>query len=153
MSTESCLIEQPVVTTFELVIFHLDNASGVIALVGEQTPRIAADRWLIQDPDTPLTRALRDLEETGAIAEVTGKWLEFDLSGPGARTLLAHTLNVDEVFEKRSVARVTLFDCPAVLRKAGDHFCICVERSYRDALLEAVALIARCRAADTGSAA
>lgn len=98
--------------------------------------RIAADRWLVIGSPAA---AVADFATNAAFAitDVTGKWREFHLTGPSARSLLATCIDVDELFAGRDCARTALFDCPAMLRKLDDAYSIWIERSYLHAFITA----------------
>jgi sarcosine oxidase gamma subunit len=90
----------------------------------------APGRWLVPssalDPNTLLAAAAGCC----ATVDVTGKWQAFVVTGDGASRLLASTLAVDAALEARDCAAVTLFDCPAILARAGDGYLVWVQSSY-----------------------
>ena len=117
----------------ELVAFRPSAELPAEVPGGAEVLKIAADRWLIIGPRPAAAAA----SSTFALINVTGKWREFRLAGPGARKLLANCVNVEELLADRVCARTTLFDCPAVLRKQDDGYSIWIERSYLHAFLTA----------------
>ena len=90
---------------------------------------IAPGRWLWLDPDPEEANAAA---ATGAyVVDVAGKWTAFTCGGTHARRALSTVIDVDSVLEARGCAAVALFDCPAVLARAGDDgFIVCVQSSY-----------------------
>ena len=94
----------------------------------------APARWLVPAPHADI-EAVVDAAvqaEAGVIVDVEGKWIEFELTGPGASRVLAATLDVEGALEGRECAAVTLFECPAILARAPQGFAIWLHRSYED---------------------
>src|SRR4029434_11162257 len=90
---------------------------------------IAPRRWLCINANADdITKAV----DVGAhIVDVEGKWAAYGCGGPAARRALAAAVDVDAVLEARDCASLPLFDCPAVLARAGrDAFIVCVQSSY-----------------------
>ena len=145
------LLIQPPAQTFELVAFH---SSGLESSPGAgwplepgricrradgrvETLYFAPGRWLICDPQDTVLAALRGAPG-GALVEVTGKWLEYQLTGTGAARLLASTLDIHAVLADRDCGRVFLFDCPGIVVRSGEGFSIFVQRSHGHALASAI---------------
>lgn len=92
----------------------------------------APGRVLAPDPSST-TEALLDAAATqgvGTTIDVTGKWANYIIAGSGAARLLACTIELSAVLEKRACAAVTLFDCPAVIAPAHEGFEIWLQASY-----------------------
>lgn len=92
----------------------------------------APGRWLAPAPG-PDEQAMLEAAVTagaGALIDATGKWSAFELSGPGAASLLAFTLDVASVLAARECAAVTLFDCPAIVVRSASGYRVWVQSSY-----------------------
>ena len=100
----------------------------------------APARWLVPAPHQDIVAVLEAAVHAGAGAavDVEGKWQALDLTGPGARRLLATTIDVEAVLDGRDCAAVTLFDCPAVLALAPGGFAIWLRASYAAHFLSVV---------------
>ena len=100
----------------------------------------APARWLAPAPQADVTALLEMAIRAGAgaVVDVAGKWQVLELLGPGATRLLASTVDVEAVLERRECAAVTLFDCPAVLARLPDGFVVWVKASYAADFVAAV---------------
>jgi len=92
----------------------------------------APARWLVPAPHADIEAVVDAAVQAGAgvIVDVDGKWVELELTGPGATRALATTLDVDATLEGRECAAVTLFECPAILTRGPRGFAIWLQRSY-----------------------
>ena len=111
------------------------TAPGGVRRDALQRPELlhfAPDRWLALDPAAEVTALLGVAVDAGAgvLVDVTGKWEEWVIAGPGAARLLASAIAVESVLERRGCAAVTLFDCPAVLARQNEDFVLWVQSSY-----------------------
>jgi len=97
----------------------------------------APRRWLVIEPDAETADHIDGYVSAGiaACVDVTGKWRELNVSGPGAAYLLARTIDVECVLHERGCAAVTLFDCPAIIITTADGFLIWVHASYEAGLM------------------
>lgn len=92
----------------------------------------APGRWLVPEPSVE-TRAMLNkaaLAGLGMIVEVTGKYDQLSITGPGATRLLACGIDIEAILQARECAALTLFDCPAVLARAPEGYAIWVQSSY-----------------------
>jgi hypothetical protein len=100
----------------------------------------APGRVLAPDPSAA-TEGLLDAAAShgaGSRIDVTGKWKHYIILGPSAARLLACSIELGAVLEKRDCAAVTLFDCPAIVARCRAGFDIWVQSSYaRDFLATA----------------
>ncbi len=97
----------------------------------------APGRWLMPDPQPQL---LAQLQRQGVttLYDVEGKWRRCVLVGPAAARALGASISVESVLAGRECAAVTLFDCPAVLRRAGGEFELWTLSSYLEAFKRAL---------------
>jgi sarcosine oxidase gamma subunit len=83
--------------------------------------------WLGLDAEE-VSRAVGDRAH---VVDVEGKWAVFRCEDSVARQALSSVVDIDTVLEPRACATLTLFDCPAVLLRAGgEGYVICVHSSY-----------------------
>ncbi len=92
----------------------------------------APGRWLAPEPTAELLSLLSAAQQaaTGTLVNVSGKWDQLWMRGPGAARLLACTIDWQVMLEQRDCAAVTLFDCPAIVARAADGFAVWVQSSY-----------------------
>jgi heterotetrameric sarcosine oxidase gamma subunit len=92
----------------------------------------APARWLVPAPNADIEAVVDTAVQAGAgaIVDVDGKWVEFELTGSGASRVLAAALDVEATLEGRECAAVTLFECPAILTRTPHGFAIWLQRSY-----------------------
>ena len=97
----------------------------------------APSRWLVPAPDSALAEQLTSLaaQGLGALVDVTGKWRPVRAESSSATQALASTISVEAVLKNRDCAATTLFDCPAILARAGLSFDLWVTASYVDHFL------------------
>jgi heterotetrameric sarcosine oxidase gamma subunit len=153
----------PLVTAIEVVLvgeqampaaFPAEGLAGVDA--GGPIERlgplpIAPQRWLWLGADA--SEAARLAGDGAQIVDVEGKWTVFECAGAAARRSLASAVDVDLVLDARRCASVTLFDCPAVLLRAGtDRYVVCVHSSYASSFEAAFAAASKaaCHGQDPG---
>lgn len=110
-------------------------APGAVTRDGDEGAcllQFAPGRMLAPDPSAATEALLDAAASTGAGTriDVTGKWERYIIRGPGAARLLACTVELNAVLDKRDCAAVTLFDCPAIVAKCGDGFDLWVQSSY-----------------------
>ena len=89
------------------------------------------------DPQPQLLARLQQQAAT-TLCDVEGKWRRCALRGPGASRVLASSISIESVLAGRECAAVTLFDCPAVLRRAGGDFELWIHSSYFDTFKRAL---------------
>jgi hypothetical protein len=92
----------------------------------------APGRVLAPDPSAA-TEAVLDAATTqgaGTRIDATGKWAHYVIAGPDAARLLACTIELGSVLDKRECAAVTLFDCPAVIARTHTGFELWLQSSY-----------------------
>jgi heterotetrameric sarcosine oxidase gamma subunit len=92
----------------------------------------APARWLAPSPGVEIAALVESAERAsaGTVADVTGKWREYRLSGPDAARALACSIDSAAVLDGRECAAVTLFDCPCVLARTTDGYVIWVRASF-----------------------
>jgi hypothetical protein len=119
------------------------TSAGAAIRDGDDTAcllQFAPGRVLAPDPSAA-TEALLDAatsQGAGNRIDVTGKWEHFFIRGPGGARLLACTVELNAVLDKRDCAAVTLFDCPGIVARCLDGFELWVQSSYaRDFLATA----------------
>jgi hypothetical protein len=111
------------------------SAAGALARDvddGASLLHFAPGRVLAPDPSAS-TEALLDERASqglGTRIDVTGKWEQFSVRGPGAARLLACAFSLDAVLGQRDCAAVTIFDCPAIVAKCREGFDLWVLASY-----------------------
>jgi heterotetrameric sarcosine oxidase gamma subunit len=119
---------------------------GAVRHDGDGRPvllHFAPARWLVPAPHPDIAALLGAAAAAGAgsVIDVEGKWTAFRLLGPGARRLLASTIDVEPLLAARECAAATLFDCPAVLASVPAGFAIWVRSSYAADFVTAVGLL------------
>jgi sarcosine oxidase subunit gamma len=112
---------------------------GPITAAGEE-PRLlwlAPGEWAIVSlsQDTTLTERLTDAcrGQLAHVADLMEGWAGFEISGGGARDLLAAGCSLDlhpRVFPDNGCARSLLAGIPAVIDRRGDAFHLHVDRSH-----------------------
>jgi heterotetrameric sarcosine oxidase gamma subunit len=101
----------------------------------------APGRWLAPEASSEQQSLLEAAAAAGAgvLLDVTGKWADFEVSGPEATRLLGFTIDIGAVLARRDCAAVTLMDCPAVVARAGAGFRVWVQASYATHFLDTAA--------------
>jgi heterotetrameric sarcosine oxidase gamma subunit len=100
----------------------------------------APARWLVPAPHPDILALLAAATEAGAgiVVGVDGKWQALELTGAGARRVLASTIDVEQALDGRECAALTLFDCPAIVARIPAGFAIWVRASYAADFVAAV---------------
>jgi sarcosine oxidase gamma subunit len=105
---------------------------------------IAPQRWLWLGAD--LDDVTRGAGAGAYLVDVEGKWTVFTCAGAAAERALASVVDVDAVLESRRCATLQLFDCPAVLLRAGaNRYVVCVHSSYAVSFEAAFAAVSEVR--------
>lgn len=105
----------------------------------------APRRWLVVGRDAAIDERLRVAEQAGVgvRSDVEGKWEAMVLAGDDAARALAGSIDIAGVLAGRGCAAVTLFDCPAIVQRAGGEFRLWVTASCAQSFADAIDRLAR----------